>query len=41
MIGVSSAFIYFHWHLKNSNTRVININPGTEIIRYQTYKWET
>ena len=32
MIGISSAFVYFHWYLKNSNTNVLNINPGTETI---------
>ena len=34
IITVSSAFIYFHWHLKKSNTGVININPGTETVIY-------
>ena len=33
-IGISSTFIYFHWYLKNSNTGVININPGTETVIY-------
>ena len=32
MIGISSAFVYFHWYLKKSNTNVLNINPGTETI---------
>ena len=32
MIGISSVFVYFHWYLKNSNTNVLNINPGTETI---------
>ena len=32
IIGISSGFIYFHWYLKNSNTGVININPGNETI---------
>ena len=40
MIGISSALIYFHWYLKQSYTGIVNINPGTEIVIYQTYKWE-
>ena len=32
IIGITSAFIYFHWYLKKSNTGVININPGTETV---------
>ena len=32
MIGISSEFVYFHWYLKNSNTNVLNINPGTEAL---------
>ena len=31
IIGIGSAFIYFHWCLKRSNT---NINPDTETIIY-------
>ena len=38
-IGISSVFTYFHWYLK-SGTDITNINPGTETITYQTYKWE-
>ena len=34
IIVISSAFIYFHWYLKKSNTNVVNINPGTEAIIY-------
>ena len=34
MIGISSAFVYFYWYLKKSNTVVININPGTETVIY-------
>ena len=34
IIGISSAFIYFHWYLKKSSTGVININPGTETVIY-------
>ena len=34
IIGIRSAFIYFHWYLKKSNTNVVNINPGTETIIY-------
>ena len=33
IIGISSVFIYFHWHLKMSN-------PDTETTIYQTYKGE-
>ena len=29
-ITTSSVFIYFHWHLKKSNTGVTNIIPSTE-----------
>ena len=32
IIGISSAFIYFHSYLKNSSTGVIN--PGTETLIY-------
>ena len=32
IIGISGAFIYFHWYLKKSNTDVININHGTETV---------
>ena len=32
IIGISSAFIYFHWYLKKSSTNIANINPGTETI---------
>ena len=31
-VGISTAFIYFHWYLKNNNIGVININPGTETV---------
>ena len=34
IIGISSAFIYFHWYLKKSNIGVINNNPGTETVIY-------
>ena len=34
IIGISNAFIYFHWYLKTTNTGVTNINPGTEIVTY-------
>ena len=30
IIGISSASIYFHWHLKKSSTNITNINPDTE-----------
>ena len=33
MIGVSSAFIYFHGYLK-SDTKIANINPSTEAVIY-------
>ena len=33
IIVISSAFIYFHWYLKKSNTG-ININPDTEAVIY-------
>ena len=44
-ISISSAFIYFHWYLKKSNTGVTNINPSTETVIYWmqfhwVYKWE-
>ena len=35
IICIISAFSYFHWYLKISNT---NINTDTVI--YKTYKWE-
>ena len=34
IIVISSAFIYFHWYLRKSNTGVININPDTETVIY-------
>ena len=34
-INLSSVCIYFHWHLKRSNTNnIININANTETIIY-------
>ena len=33
-ISISSAFIYFHWYLKKSNTGVTNFNPSTETVMY-------
>ena len=33
-ISISSAFIYFHWCLKKSNTGVTNFNPSTETVIY-------
>ena len=33
IIGISSAFIYFQWYLKRSNTNTIaNINVNTETV---------
>ena len=34
ILGISGAFIYFHWYLKKSNTDVISVNPVTETIIY-------
>ena len=34
VISISSAFVYFHWYLKKSNTGVSNINPGTTTVIY-------
>ena len=35
IIGISSAFIYFHCYLKRSNNNAItNINANTEIVIY-------
>ena len=39
IIGISGAFIYFHWYLK-SDTNITNINSGTETVIYWTYKCE-
>ena len=33
-ININSVFICFHWHVKKSNTDVVNINPGTETVIY-------
>ena len=30
IISTSSAFIYFHWYLKEDNTIINNINSNTE-----------
>ena len=38
IIGISSACIYSLCYLKKSNTGVININPATEELTYETYK---
>ena len=32
IIGISSEFFYFHWHLKESNTNITSINANTETI---------
>ena len=34
IIGISNAFIHFHWFLKKSNTNITNINHYTETIIY-------
>ena len=34
IIGISGAFIYFHWFLKKSNTDVFSINPAIETTIY-------
>ena len=39
IIGIRSVSIYFHWYFKG-DANITNINPGTEIIIYWTYKWE-
>ena len=30
IIGISSAFIYFHWYFKKDNAIITNINSNTE-----------
>ena len=32
IIGISSEFFHFHWHLKESNTNIASINANTETI---------
>ena len=34
IIGISSAFIYFHWYLKKDNAIITNINSNTETVIY-------
>ena len=34
IIGISSAFVYFHWYLKKDNAIIININSNTETVIY-------
>ena len=34
IIGIGSAFTYFHWCLKRSDTNITNINPDCETIIY-------
>ena len=34
VIGISSAFSYFQWYSKKSNTGVIKINPSIEMVIY-------
>ena len=34
IIGISSAFIYFHWYLKQDNAIVANIISNTETVIY-------
>ena len=34
IISTSSAFIYFHWYLKEDNTIINNINSNTETVIY-------
>ena len=33
-IGISCAFVYFHWYLKKSNTNITNIIANTETVIY-------
>ena len=33
IIGISTAFVYFHWYLK-SDINITNINPGAETVIY-------
>ena len=40
IISISSAFIYFHWYLKN-DACITNINLRTEKVIYQRYKRKT
>ena len=40
IIVISSAFIYFHWYLKKSNTGVVDIDPSTETIKYVNGKYQ-
>ena len=40
IIIISRTFIYFYWYLKKSNTCIVNINPSTETVIYETYEWE-
>ena len=34
IIGISSPYFYFHWHLKKSNTNITNFNANTETVIY-------
>ena len=34
IIGISSAFVYFHWYLKKDNAIIIDINSNTETVIY-------
>ena len=34
IIGISSAFIYFHWYLKKSNISITSVNANTETVIY-------
>ena len=40
IIVISSAFIYFHWYLKKSNTGVVDIDPSTETIKHVNGKYQ-
>ena len=34
IIGISSAYFYFHWYLKRTDINITNINPKTETLIY-------
>ena len=34
IFGMSSAYFYFQWYLKRSDTNITNINANTETVTY-------
>ena len=40
IIGIISAFIYFHCYLQKDDTIITDISSNTQTTIYQIYRWE-